>query len=179
MLNTTEEARQFEKLRLQGVTRFADGSMDVDVLGGKANLTDLAAAIGLGQLQQLDGFNQRRQHLARLYFAHWRSDCGLSLPLADFDHSNWHMFQPLLPRTVRRADFIAAMRELNIGVGVHYPAMHLFSLYKALGHHAGEFPHAEDIGERIVTLPLFPAMSDADVLRVCAAVPQAMQKLLP
>ena len=62
------------------------------------------------------------------------------------------------------------MREAGIGVGVHYPAMHLFSLYRSLGWRAGQFPHAERIGRSIATLPLFPAMKDEDVDRVCDAV---------
>ena len=93
-------------------------------------------------------------------------------------HGNWHMFQPLLPRALAplRADFVAAMKEHGIGVGVHYPAMHLFTLYRARGHHEGQYPHAEDIGRRTVTLPLFPAMADDDVDRVCSAVQRVMQR---
>ena len=68
------------------------------------------------------------------------------------------------------------MRQEGIGVGVHYPAMHLYSLYRAMGHREGEFPHAEQIGRSIVTLPLFPAMQDADIDRVCEAVRRVMQR---
>ncbi len=180
VMNTEDEARLFEKLRLQGVTRFPDGGMDVDVLGGKANLTDVAAAIGLGQLQQLDTFNQRRRALAQQYFERFARDLGFELPPADFSNSNWHMFQPLLPATLpshlpTRGAFIEAMRTCGIGVGVHYPAMHLFSLYRSRGHRAGEFPQAERIGERTVTLPLFPGMVDGDVSRVCEAVKRVMR----
>jgi len=53
---------------------------------------------------------------------------------------------------------------------VHYPAMHLFALYRAMGYGPGQFPHAERVGRSIVTLPLFPGMADADVERVCTAV---------
>ena len=59
------------------------------------------------------------------------------------------------------------MRDAGIGIGVHYPAMHLFSIYRRLGWHEGQFPHAERVGRSIVTLPLFPAMRDSDVDRVC------------
>ena len=62
------------------------------------------------------------------------------------------------------------MKAQGIGVGVHYPAMHLFSMFRGKGHAPGDFPVAEDIGARTVTLPLFPAMADADVDRVCDAV---------
>jgi hypothetical protein len=163
-----------ERLRLQGVRRFPDGNLDVDVLGGKFNLTDIAAAIGLGQLPQLAAFTERRRHLARLYFEHLDTACGLLLPPADFTNGNWHMFQPLLPPGSDRGAFVAAMKERGIGVGVHYPAMHLFSLYRGLGWREGDFPLAEDIGRRTVTLPLFPAMRDEDVLRVCSALSETL-----
>ena len=159
-----------ERLRLQGVRRFPDGGMDVDVLGGKANLTDIAAAIGLGQLPHLREFTERRCQLAKRYFDQIDPTLGLELPIADFTNANWHMFQVLLPAGTDRGAFIAAMKERNIGVGVHDPAMHLFSLYRQLGWQEGDFPVAEDIGRRIVTLPLFPAMADTDVDRVCAAL---------
>ena len=165
-----------ERYRLQGVQRFADGGMDVDVLGGKFNLTDIAAAIGLGQLKHLETFTARRRALAQRYFAQLDSTVGLGLPPADFTQSNWHMFQPLLPRGTDRGAFVNAMREQGIGVGVHYPPLHLFSLYRKLGFQPGQFPNAEDIGARTVTLPLFPAMADSDVDRVCAALAAALPR---
>ncbi len=164
-----------ERLRLQGVQRFADGGMDVDVLGGKSNLTDIAAVIGLGQLKHTEEFTERRRALARRYFANLDRSLGCELPREDFTNSNWHMFQILLPQACHRAAFIAAMKEKNIGIGVHYPALHLFTLYRKLGFQPGDFPHAEDIGARTVTLPLFPTMTDADVDRVCTAISQVIR----
>jgi dTDP-4-amino-4,6-dideoxygalactose transaminase len=163
-----------ERLRLQGVRRFPDGGMDVDVLGGKFNLTDIAAAIGLGQLKHLAAFTERRRALARRYFELLDPSLGLELPPADFANSNWHMFQPLLPAGTDRGAFIAAMKERGIGIGVHYPALHLFSLYRKLGFAPGDFPVAEDIGRRTVTLPLFPAMADGDVDRVAVALKECL-----
>jgi dTDP-4-amino-4,6-dideoxygalactose transaminase len=164
-----------EKLRFQGVTRSGEDGMEVDVLGGKANLTDIAARIGLGQLPHLKEFTERRRHLARRYFAQWDRALGCELPPQDFENSNWHMFQAVLPHNKERSRFIARMREAGIGIGVHYPAMHLFALYRALGWRAGQFPHAERIGRSIVTLPLFPSMKDTDVDRVCDAARKALK----
>ncbi len=166
-----------ERLRLQGVQRFPDGSMDVDVLGGKANLTDIAAAIGLGQLRRTREFTVRRRELARRYFACLGHLPGCELPPEDFTNSNWHMFQILLPQGTNRAAFVTAMKERHIGIGVHYPALHLFSLYRKQGFKPGDFPHAENVGERTVTLPLFPAMTDEDVERVCTATREAIQSV--
>jgi dTDP-4-amino-4,6-dideoxygalactose transaminase len=164
-----------ERLRLQGVKRLEGGEMDVDVAGHKGNLTDIAAAIGLGQLKHLAAFTERRRTLARRYMERLEAALGLALglPVADFTQSNWHMFQILLPleqMNSTRAEFMARLRERNIGAGVHYPALHLFSLYRALGYREGDFPQAEHVGRCTVTLPLFPAMSDADVDAVCANI---------
>lgn len=170
-----------EKLRLQGVVRLPDGSMEVDVAGGKFNLTDIAAAIGLGQLRHLDEFNARRRELARHYFAHFERSLGCELPPENFTESNWHMFQVVLPlehMSITRGEFIARMKTRAIGIGVHYPPIHLFHLYRKLGFRAGRFPHAERVGAGIVTLPLFPAMSGSDVERVCGACAEVLSEVV-
>lgn len=181
VLNDESQVALFEKLRLQGVVRFADGGMDVDVAGGKANLTDIAARIGLGQLPHLQAFTQKRRELARQYFDLIDPSLGLELPPQDFEQSNWHMFQPLLPLErlrISRGEFIEQMKQRQIGIGVHYPAMHLFTLYRKLGWKEGNFPHAERIGQRTVTLPLFPGMSQSDVARVCDALQAILRPAL-
>jgi hypothetical protein len=168
--NDADEARRCELWRLQGVERFPDGTLDATVAGGKHNLTDIAACIGLGQLRRLEEFTARRRVLARRYFERFDRSLGCELPVPDFEHSNWHMFQIVLPAHIERGDFIQAMHAAGIGIGVHYPAIHLLSLYKAMGFSRGEFPHAERIGRSIATLPLFPAMHEQDVDRVCAQI---------
>jgi len=150
--------------------------MDVDVAGGKFNLTDVAARIGLGQLPRLTEFTDKRRSLARRYFECFDRGLGCELPPADFENSNWHMFQIILPARKRRADFIAKMRERGIGIGVHYPAIHLFTLYRSLGWREGQYPNAERIGAGIATLPLFPAMTNADVERVCEAAKRVLSE---
>ena len=173
VLNDEAEAARCERLRLQGVVRLPGGEIEVDEAGAKLNLTDVAARIGLGQLERLEEFNARRRSLARRYFERFDRSLGCGLPPADFEQSNWHMFQVLLPlerMTIDRARLIELMHARGIGVGVHYPAMHLFRLYRAQGWKPGDFPHAERVGASIVTLPLFPAMREDDVDRVCAVL---------
>jgi dTDP-4-amino-4,6-dideoxygalactose transaminase len=176
VLNDADEARRCELWRLQGAARRGESweGMDVTLAGGKHNLTDVAACIGLGQLPHLPVFTARRRTLARRYFGQFDTTLGCELPLADFENSNWHMFQILLPEWAERGAFITSMREAGIGVGVHYPAMHLFTLFRELGYRPGDFPHAERIGRSTVSLPLFPAMQDGDVDRVCAAIGPAL-----
>jgi dTDP-4-amino-4,6-dideoxygalactose transaminase len=178
VLTDAAETDLCTRLRLQGVVRRPDGGQEVEVAGGKHNLTDVAARIGLGQMKQLEAFTARRRMLARRYFERFDADSGCDLPLADYANCNWHMFQVLLPLERMRMDrggFIQAMHRRGIGVGVHYPAMHLFKLYRELGYNQGDFPQAERIGAATVTLPLFPAMMDADVDRVCTAVAEVVR----
>ncbi len=179
VLNNAEEARLAEKYRLQGVTRSGLDGIDVDVLGGKYNMTDIAAAIGLGQMKHLPEFNAKRLALAKHYFATFGADfeaqTGAELPVADFEQCNWHMFHIVLPERINRAAFMEKMMEKKIGLGYHYRAIHLFSYYRARGFTDGMFPIAERVGKQIVTLPLFPGMNESDVERTVAAVKSCLQ----
>ncbi len=181
VLNNEEEARLAEKYRLQGVTRSGFDGMEVDVLGGKYNLTDIAAAIGLSQLPRLEMFTARRHALARHYFKafgeEFPGETGVQLPIGDFENGNWHMFQIVLPEGVVRASFMEKMKARDIGCGVHYPPIHLFRLYRERGFKEGMYPVAERVGRHIVTLPLFPGMSEADVERVVKAVRETIAEL--
>lgn len=176
-LNNDDEAKLAEQYRLQGVMRSGYDGMEVDLPGGKFNLTDVAARVGLGQLPHLEEFTTRRRALAQRYFElfaqHQAVTLGLQLPLADFTRSNWHMFQVVLPEeklAVKRADVMRELDAQGIGTGVHYPPIHLFALYRRLGWKPGDFPIAEYIGRNILTLPLFPTMTNADVERVVSAL---------
>ena len=179
VVSDAAEAALAEKYRLQGVTRSGLDGIDVDVLGGKYNMTEIAAAIGLEQMTHLDAFNARRLALAKLYFHCFGSDFkarfGAELPVADFDRCNWHMFHLVLPERITRADFMQRMLERHIGLGFHYAAIHLFTLYRRRGFKEGMFPVAERVCGRIVTLPLFPSMTDSDVERVADAVKAALR----
>ncbi|QGZ54809.1 DegT/DnrJ/EryC1/StrS family aminotransferase [Paraburkholderia acidiphila] len=183
VLNDEAEAVLAQKYRLQGITRTGFDGMDCDVLGGKYNLTDVAARVGLGQLKHIERFTRQRRELARAYFAGFEGGAavklGMGLPLADFANSNWHMFQITLPLdklAIDRAGFMGELKERGIGSGVHYPAIHLFTLYRERGFKAGMFPHAERFGASTVTLPLFTQMTEADVARVCEAVNEISAK---
>ncbi|MSU66469.1 MAG: DegT/DnrJ/EryC1/StrS aminotransferase family protein [Opitutus sp.] len=173
VLNDEREAKLAEQYRLQGVVRSGFDGMEVELVGGKFNLTDVAARVGLGQLPRLEEFNARRRELARAYLELLQAPAvqalGLQLPPADFTQTNWHMFQVVLPEerlAIKRADVMAKLHAAGIGTGVHYPAIHLFALYRGLGWKAGDFPRAESTCRNILSLPLFPTMSRADVVRV-------------
>ncbi len=167
-----DELAAIELHRFHGLTKDDYGEAEVYFAGGKSNLSDVAARVGVGQLPHLEAWNARRRVLVGRYFERLRTDPPMALPAPSDEGHSWHAFTPLVPLdhvTLTRADFIRKMREREIGVGVHYPAMHLFKAYRALGYKDGDFPNAERIGRETVTLPLFPAMADGDVDRVCTA----------
>ncbi|MBA5686194.1 DegT/DnrJ/EryC1/StrS family aminotransferase [Rugamonas apoptosis] len=176
VLNNEDEARLAEKYRLQGVTRSGVDGIDVDVLGGKYNMSDIMAAIGLGQFANIDAITAHRRALARHYFSCFGPDfeaqSGAQLPLQAFDTSNYHLFQIVLPDQGpdTRANFMRKMAEYNIGTGYHYAPIHLFTMYRARGFKEGMFPVSEKVGRLTVTLPMFYAMTTADVERAVAAV---------
>jgi dTDP-4-amino-4,6-dideoxygalactose transaminase len=187
VLNNAAEAERAERLRLQGVVRSGHDGMEVVEPGGKFNLTDINAAIGLGQLPQLTQVTKRRAELAQGYFhaakEHKLEELGVELPLPTNTQcaiTNWHMFQVVLPAERlqgARAAVMQGLRDQHIGSGVHYPALHLFKFYRDLGWRPGMLPQAERIGRGILTLPLFPAMNDADPQRVCAALASTCKAL--
>ncbi len=187
VLNNNDEATLAEKFRLQGLTRQGMDGMDVDVLGGKDNLTDVNAVIGLHQLKQLPAFQARRSALARQYFDVIRSELKsadldhlkLELPVENFVDSNWHMFQVVLPLeqlNVDRAQVMTELKELGIGTGVHYPSITGFTLYQKLGYKTEATPIAQRIGRSILTLPLFPGMADEDIGRIASALVGILKK---
>ncbi|MEC5163246.1 dTDP-4-amino-4,6-dideoxygalactose transaminase [Janthinobacterium sp. CG_S6] len=183
VLNNADEARLAEKYRLQGVSRSGVDGIDVDLLGGKYNMSDIMAAIGLGQLANIEAITAHRRALARHYFdqfgAGFEAASGAQLPLADFENSNWHLFQIILPDNGpdSRAAFMTEMAAAhNVGTGFHYAPIHLFSMYRARGFGEGMFPCAERIGRLTVTLPMFYAMTLADVERAVAAVKSVLLK---
>ncbi len=175
-----ELARKIGLLRFHGIDREAwnrygkGGVQDYEIVlaGFKYNMMDIQAALGLHQLKELDSFIERRNQLAERYqealvdWAQW------TLPnIPSFPHRHaWHIYTPLLNEHVakmNRNEFMQAMKAKNIGTGLHYRAAHLYPFYReTFGFKPGDFPNAENIGERVVSLPLFPGMTDAEHDRV-------------
>jgi dTDP-4-amino-4,6-dideoxygalactose transaminase len=173
VLDDPAEAQQADLHRFHGIRRTSEGDIDIELAGGKSNFSDVAAAVGLGQLRRLDEFNARRRELAARYFERLEADPPADLPAHAEEGHCWHVFTPLLPlarMTISRAEFIRRMHARGIGVGVHYPAIPQLTLYRRLGYGERAYPNAERIGRETVTVPLFASMSDADVDRVCSAM---------
>lgn len=179
---TTDQhlADQISRLRFHGIDRQAfnrygkNGSQDYEVVmpGFKYNMMDLQAAIGIHQLAELDGFNARRKELAERYQEALSDWPQWTLPQPpEYDHLHaWHIYTPLINEEaagMNRDEFMQAMKERNIGTGLHYRAVHLYPYYRhEFDFKLGDFPCAEDVCERIVSLPLFPSMTDGEHDRV-------------
>lgn len=183
MLTTsdTELASRVRVLSLHGITKDAwkryskEGSWQYDVVdaGFKYNMTDLASALGLHQLMKLDSFIARRTQLAELYNRTLAGVAGLKLPTVLPDvKSAWHLYPvQITSPSLARNDLMEKLRGRNIGCSVHFIPLHLTSFYqRTFAYREGEFPVAEQVFKRIVSLPLFPRMKDSDVLRVAGEV---------
>ena len=180
---TTREAElaaRLRRFRNHGIdtdarTRAAQGAFFYDVVetGMNYRLTDLQCALGLSQLKKLPAQLVRRREIAAAYTAQLASLAGVETPTVPADReSAWHIYPLRLnleSLTVDRGRVFAALRAENIGVNVHYVPVHLHTAYE--GPRArGRFPIAESSYDRLVTLPLWPGMTDRDVSDVVCAV---------
>ncbi len=189
----TEDEEVFEKaslLKFHGMDReswkrFSKAGSpryDVAVPGFKYNMMDIQAALGLHQLKRLEGFLVERERLARRYDRALAGLSGLILPQRvpyPVRHA-WHLYTPLVDSdrlTIGRDQFMAELKTRNIGTGVHYTAAHEFSYYRErFGWSAEDFPAAHFVSERIVSLPLFPGLTDADQDDAIAAIREILEK---
>jgi len=182
MLTTydAEVAKRARVLCLHGISADAwnryskEGSWRYDIIeaGFKYNLTDLASAIGIHQLRKADGFTTRRRALA----AQYRERLAL-LPLKlpterEQVESAWHLYPvQVLSKDVSRDALIQELKARNIGTSVHFIPLHHMSYYqRAFGYSPGQFPVADEVFRRIVSLPFFARMADEDVDRVVNAL---------
>ncbi|MEA3134583.1 MAG: hypothetical protein QOG17_2429 [Gammaproteobacteria bacterium] len=166
----TSAAELFEQYRFHGIKRNAQGEIDVVFPGTKSNLTDVAAQVGIDQLRRLDGFNARRLELAGRYFEELDGFRSVVLPARGDSGHSWHMFQVLIDfpaQGMTRPEFQKRMADRGVGIGVHYPSIPSLTYYRARGYRPEDTPVAARVGRETVTLPMFPAMSDDDVVRVC------------
>ncbi len=185
MITTADDelAERMRLLSLHGMSRDAwkrytsAGSWYYEVVaaGYKYNMTDIQAALGIHQLRKLDGFILTRQRYARLYDQAFASLPEIETPITHSDRNHiYHLYVIRLDLerlTIDRAQFIEELKALNIGTSVHFIPVHLHPFYReTFGYQRGDCPVAERIYERIISLPLFPRMTNADALDVIQAV---------
>ncbi|MBI1848767.1 MAG: aminotransferase class I/II-fold pyridoxal phosphate-dependent enzyme [Planctomycetes bacterium] len=190
-LLTTDDSGLAEtliQLRFHGLDkdawrRFTPGGNPLPTLvrpGFKYNMMDIQAAIGIHQLPRLEGFIKKRTTLAERYRRALAEVPELLLPESmPFPHRHaWHLFAVLLDTDrakMDRNEFMSRLKAENIGTGVHYTAVHLFPWYQEnLGVRRGDFPNAEFVSDRILSLPLWPGMEAPDVDDVVAAIKRVL-----
>jgi len=182
-------AARARRLRFHGIEQNAEsrfggrgaGAYDVLEAGFKYNFTDLQAALGLRQLERLDAMNARRRALARAYveqLAHlpWATP----LATAPYEHVHaWHLMVVKLEieaLTVTRDEVIAELRENGIAPGLHFVPLHLQTLYRPMVEDPARLAVSTDAYARILSLPLFPDMTDEDVTMVVETLRKILRR---
>lgn len=178
-----ELAEKVRVLSLHGITsdawkRYsAKGKWFYEVLypGYKYNMTDVQAALGLCQLPRLEGFIERREEISQKFDRAFAPMKAITTPwVAPGNRHSRHLYPILIDEKrlrIDRAQFIEALRAENIGTSVHFIPVHLHPYYQEkFGFKRGDFPVAESIYDHLISLPLYPHMSDGDVEDVTTAV---------
>jgi dTDP-4-amino-4,6-dideoxygalactose transaminase len=177
--------KKLRLMRFHGIERDAwkrygkGGNPSYDIMepGYKYNMPDLLAALGLAQMERWKEFNDRRQVLAGLYLEGLKGLPKLDLPqVPEYEHTHaWHLFIVKVKDYPRDA-FMEKLADYNIGYGLHFPAAHALSyVRKKFGWAGRSLPETKRAAERIISLPLFPDMTENDVHYVCRAVKEILK----
>ena len=182
LTNNQELAEKIKILSLHGISSDAwkrytkEGSNTWELIepGFKYNMMDLQASLGIHQIDKLDFFLDIRKNYAKIYEKEFSNFKGIILPKQISDIKNsWHLFTIILDTdnlSINRDQFIEAMKKENIGTGVHFPSFIPGYYNKTYGYKKEDFPNANFIWDRIVSIPLYPKMSVDDVRNVVDAV---------
>lgn len=182
---TTDNEKYYESLlsfRSHGITRdplkikgkSEPWYYEMQELGVNYRMTDIQAALGLSQMEKLPAFLAKRREHARRYTQAFENSNEIITPFQQYgSSSSWHLYIIRLNGSRLKTDrneIFKALQKENIGVNVHYIPVYLHPFYQQLGYKKGLCPHAESVFQEIITLPLFPKMSNEDVGDVIAGV---------
>ena len=178
LTSNDEYARRLRMFRNHGTTRnpaeFIDEPdgiwhSEMQDLGYNYRLSEVHCALGLSQMKRLDEFVERRREIARIYFRELSGVEGLILPPDKEGHA-WHLFVARVDEELH-GQFFGYLRDNDIRLQVHYRPVPLQPYYRnKYGYKAGDFPEAEKYYRQAVSLPIFPLMTDDDVMRVCSVI---------
>ncbi len=172
-----------KKLRMHGMSTHAEDRYtgryrhyDVDVEGWKYNMPNLSAALLIDQIDEIEARRRERERLTQFYRDSLTGLPGLDLPaLLPGVKQCFHLFTIWVP-PARRDEILWELQEKGVGVAVNYRACHLYTLFRErYGHREGDFPRAEEIGQRTISLPLYPGLRDEEAEYVVAAVREVMR----
>jgi dTDP-4-amino-4,6-dideoxygalactose transaminase len=172
-----EDAAWYRSARHHGISKNAASRYtkkyehwDMEMMGWKYNMDDIQAALLLNQIDRLDAHRRRRQDLENLYRELLADVAGLDFLEAPGpgEVSGHHLFTVLLPIQVERDEVIKIMQEMGVGCAVNYRAVHVLRYFRErYGYRPEDFPIAHRLGQRTMSLPLYPKLTEADVVRVC------------
>ncbi len=188
---TTNDEKLRERLKvwgLHGISKdawkrySAEGSWYYEVVcpGYKYNMTDIQASLGLHQLEKLNNFQKKRENIVKAYNEAFKDMKEITIPFVknNIKHA-WHLYVIKIVSEklkINRNQFIEALKAENIGTSVHFIPAHLQPYYRdTFGFKKGDFPNAEYAFERVISLPLFPKMSDKDVKDVINSVKKIVE----
>ncbi len=175
--NSHEDASWYRSARHHGISKNASyrytrkyEHWDMETMGWKYNMNDIQAALLIRQIDRLDEYRQKREYLENLYREHLGDIDGLDFIEGpqETEVSGHHLFTVLLPKRVSRDEVIEKMQETGVGCAVNYQAVHTLSYFRdKFGYKPRDFPVANEIGERTLSLPLYPKLTEEDVTVVC------------
>jgi UDP-4-amino-4,6-dideoxy-N-acetyl-beta-L-altrosamine transaminase len=188
--NNKELARRARILRLQGMDKdaWARNSNGIPpwyyrilFLGYKYNMTDMQASLGISQLKKLDSFIEKRDYLSNIYDKYLNNIYEVITPRVSSEMKHARHLYPICLRTedmrISRDDFISRLLEKGISTSVHFIPLHLQPFFRKNFHcKRGDFPVAEDIFKRTLSLPLYPGMSEKEVCDVVECIDEIVSK---
>jgi len=171
-------ARKLKALRHHGMDRSAaeryqkdDPTYEITMMGWKYNMDNIQAALLIGQLERVGSLHRKRQRLAARYRAGLSAVRGIKLMAVSPNSTHAHHLFTILVPPGQRNEFIRRMNARGIGVSVHYFPIHLHRYFRdTFGYRRGMFPKAEQIGDRVVALPLYPKLKAAEADYVIRSV---------
>jgi dTDP-4-amino-4,6-dideoxygalactose transaminase len=197
--DNSEWAERMRIMSLHGISKdawkryTAEGNWYYEIIapGYKYNMTDIAAALGIAQLRKADKFWQRRTEIAMMYNEAFSNVEAIQTPITyhlspktshltpQTDHS-WHLYVlklNLAQLSIDRNQFIEELKNRGIGVSVHFIPLHIHPYYRdTYGYKPEDFPVAYETYQRIISLPIYPKMTDEEVGRVIEAVKEVVSK---
>jgi dTDP-4-amino-4,6-dideoxygalactose transaminase len=181
---SAEDASWYRSARHHGISKNASSRYtkeyqhwDMEMMGWKYNMDDVQAAILIGQVERIDSYRQKRQFIERLYRELLKGIDELDFieaPGAN-EISGHHLFTVLLPRKSSRDETLHKLQQAGIGCAVNYRAVHTLTYFQqTYGYRPDDFPVANDIGKRTISLPLYPELTEKEVRFVCKNLKEAI-----
>jgi dTDP-4-amino-4,6-dideoxygalactose transaminase len=153
-------------------------SYDIRGLGYNYRTTEIQSALGLVQLKKLDRNNRKRKKLVQIYREELQETREISIPFSRFkDIPSYHLFPILVAPFIDRNRVMERLKDFGIQSSIHYPPIHLFSLYRSqFGYKKGDLPISEEVSQREITLPLHPLLDAGDVKWIAKKLQEAIKR---